>query len=111
MSNGKIPRARLHQFKQAKPKPPIDQYQAKLERGRFYVSPKWTRLRDLKRQLTPLCEQCQREGELSATEAIHHKIDRLKRPDLAYDLENLESLCYTHHAIVTNDRRPKRRGQ
>jgi 5-methylcytosine-specific restriction enzyme A len=105
MSNGKIPRARLHQFPQAKPKPKIDLYQAKLARTRFYVSPKWRRLRALKLQINPLCEICQKAGKLVAATTVHHDIERLARPDLAYDLDNLVSCCSPCHSIEHNKRR------
>lgn len=74
----------------------------------FYQSPPWTSLRALKLGLNPLCERCDREARTTAATHVHHVSERKQRPDLALDLDNLESLCgpchSRHHA-----RQPKAR--
>lgn len=40
---------------------------------------------------------------------VHHKIDLAERPDLAYDLGNLEALCQGHHSGETMRRNRLRR--
>jgi len=40
----------------------------------------------------PSCNRCGRPGE-----EVHHIIPRCVRPDLMYDLDNLETLCRACH--------------
>lgn len=64
---------------------------------------KWRKLRDKKIQMNPLCEECKKE---LATE-VHHRIPLeyySDRPDimeeLAYDINNLESVCHRCHKNI-----------
>lgn len=91
-------------------KPPAPAAIDEQERKRFYWRAAWKRCRALKLARDPLCEKCLRLGLARPEPAsqVHHKIDRVDRPDLAYDLDNLESLCQTHHSSETMRRNHKR---
>lgn len=72
---------------------------------------KWRRVREEKLKLNPLCEMC---GEVLAEEIHHLKPleDYTNDPELmeqlAYDPNNLQSLCkYCHHKVHTELRRKK----
>lgn len=65
----------------------------KAERDRFYGSKRWSRMRLYVLSIKPLCEACKR----SDARIVHHVIDRLERPDLAWDLENMQALCSPCH--------------
>lgn len=69
---------------------------------RFYGSRAWTELRRIKLSRDPFCERCpEREGlngwQFTPATTVHHRIERSARPDLALDLDNLESLCAACH--------------
>ena len=64
----------------------------------FYNSTPWKRVRSLKLSRDPLCEPCKREGRTMAATTVHHKLPLTERPDLALDLENLESICASCHS-------------
>ena len=80
------------------PQPPADR-----ERELFYKRAAWRRCRALKLARDPLCEACPRSGVARREPAtqVHHKVDLAERPDLAYDLGNLEALCQRHHSSET----------
>lgn len=81
------------------------------ERELFYKRSAWRRCRLLKLARDPLCEACLALGVLRPEPAtqVHHKIDLADRRDLAYDLDNLESLCQTHHSRETMRRNHRSR--
>ncbi len=64
----------------------------------FYASPPWGRMRLYKLSLNPLCEQCQKNGLIVAAAEVHHIIEISEDPDLALDINNLESLCKRCHS-------------
>jgi len=43
------------------------------------------------------CVMCRKEGNDVKADEVHHKKELADRPDLAYDLDNLESICHSHH--------------
>lgn len=73
------------------------------ERKKIYRSERWKRLRALKFANNPLCELCQKEGRTTPAEDIHHIVsfmtatDHGTRYQLAYDYDNLMSLCKQCH--------------
>lgn len=78
------------------------------ERRKIYSSERWRRLRAWKFACNPLCEQCLREDKTTPTEDIHHITsfmstdDPVQRNFLAYDFDNLMSLCKTCHQKIHN---------
>jgi 5-methylcytosine-specific restriction protein A len=64
---------------------------------KWYQTEPWPSTRLAKLAQDPLCEPCLAEGRVTAAQQVHHKIDWRVRPDLAYDLANLESVCIPCH--------------
>ena len=64
----------------------------------FYHWPVWRRLRiqALERDHY-LCQECLRQGRLTAATEVHHKQEIRTHPELALVLSNLESLCWKCH--------------
>ncbi len=68
---------------------------------RFYNSTRWKRARAVKLGREPLCEEHLKQKRTVVATQVHHKISRKERPDLAYDIDNLESLCVSCHSKET----------
>lgn len=62
----------------------------------FYNSGTWKRLRLMRLAAYPLCAECGR----AATD-VHHVVDIVDDPSLAYEPSNLESLCHCCHSKKT----------
>lgn len=64
----------------------------------------WQKLRRKKFIINPICEDCERKGRITPTEEVHHNVpvesgkDEEEMRRLAYDFNNLVSLCRTCHA-------------
>lgn len=58
----------------------------------------WKRTRDSYVQQHPLCELCQKDGRLTATEEVHHKVPLSEGGTHARD--NLIALCKPCHARI-----------
>lgn len=78
------------------------------ERMQIYNTARWRDLRAAKFRANPLCEKCLEEGLVRPAEDIHHKVsfmsvyDRNQRLHLAFDYENLMSLCKHCHQKIHN---------
>lgn len=78
------------------------------ERRKIYKSTRWRKLRELKIAQQPLCEMCLKEGKTTIAEDVHHiesfmsTDDPMRRMALAYDYENLMSICKMHHQMIHN---------
>jgi len=78
-------------------------------RERGYTA-RWDRVSKMFRRANPLCKRCEETGRTTPAEEVDHIIPVKERPDLQFDVTNLQSLCKRHHAIKTrNDRARKRR--
>lgn len=65
----------------------------------FYDSPHWRKLREaILRRDGYRCRECARYGRLRQATTVHHIQHLEDRPDLAYEPENLVSLCAACHA-------------
>lgn len=73
---------------------------------RFYDSAPWLKLRRLKLTADPLCERCRSQGRTVVASQVHHRHELRARPDLALDLDNLESLCLPCHNAARSDDGP-----
>lgn len=76
-------------------------------RQAIYGSKRWQQLRRYKLQCTPLCEECESQGRTVPAVQVHHKvsfvelgIDVEHQYALAFDYDNLQSLCRTCHASL-----------
>lgn len=78
------------------------------DRAKIYNHPRWRRLRDVKLMNDPLCERCAEDGRVTIAEDVHHKtsfmsvVDPIKRERLAFDYDNLQSLCKKCHQLIHN---------
>lgn len=63
---------------------------------RFYSSPEWRRVRDAVRRRDGACLECGTRRDLT----VDHIIPRTQAPELAYDPENLRTLCRRCHGRV-----------
>lgn len=85
-----------------------------VERRKIYNSRRWQHLRRLKFINNPLCELCAEKGLITPAEDIHHVIsfmsteDPVRRRWLAYDYDNLMSLCKKCHQNIHNGNTLKR---
>ena len=54
----------------------------------------------------PLCEACLYAGKITSAEDIHHKTtfiganSETEMNDIAFDYDNLQSLCKEHHSLL-----------
>lgn len=91
--------------KLGKPKKTYDCEGRRAERQQIYNTTRWHRLRDAKRMNNPICEECLRKVPPKVTQAteIHHVVsfmsvdEQTERKALAYDYDNLMSLCHECH--------------
>ena len=81
----------------------------------IYNSSKWQKIRNSYLQKHPLCENCLIHNIVTPAKEVHHireisnGTSNEEMMDIAYDSNNLMSLCIScHHAIHTNRRREKK---
>lgn len=79
-----------------------------------YSTTRWRNLVKVKRMISPLCQKCLAEGRTTATQEIHHVIplkacggDINYLLQLAFDYENLMSLCCNCHEEIHAEMRAK----
>lgn len=70
---------------------------AQLEAKRIRSTKRWQDLRLLKLKRDPLCQNHLRRERLVPATEVDHVIPLVDRPDLAYELENLSSVCRPCH--------------
>lgn len=75
----------------------------RVERIKIYNTSRWKKLRIAKLMKDPLCEMCLKKGITTAAIDVHHIIsflstdDPIKRVELAFDYDNLMSICKQCH--------------
>lgn len=93
-----------------KPKRRTPEHITENERRRreIYSSTRWRKLRAAKIRQNPLCEMCLQKGKTTIGIDIHHIVsfvdidDPLRRKDVAYNYDNLQSLCKVCHQKIHN---------
>lgn len=71
---------------------------------RLINSYRWQLLRKKKFMANPICEECKEHGRVTPAEEVHHVVpvetgkDEAEMTRLAYDYNNLRSLCKACHA-------------
>lgn len=63
---------------------------------RIYESVRWRKLRAFKLRSEPLCRVCKRQAN-----EVDHILSVREHPHLAWDLDNLQSLCKSCHSSKT----------
>lgn len=88
--------------------PSPEQERARRKRSKaFYCSAAWRKLRAAFVAQNPLCVDCLKANRVTATEHVHHVVDRKVRPDLELDWDNLMALCQAcHKAHIADDSEP-----
>jgi 5-methylcytosine-specific restriction enzyme A len=86
----------------------VSEYKTREQKGKFYNSPSWKQLREvIKKRDNYECQQCKREGrvfldtneysERAQRKKIMMVVDHIKEledyPELALEVDNLETLC------------------
>lgn len=77
----------------------------------IYDTRAWRRLSDKKRTVDPFCERCLKEGRHKVADLVDHRVEILDDPKLAYNWDNLESICHFHHNNKTKDEKDARDGK
>ncbi|KZL93955.1 HNH endonuclease [Clostridium magnum DSM 2767] len=62
---------------------------------------RWYKLRKQFLLKHPLCEECKREGIVTAAEVVDHIIPHKGNEELFWDESNWQSLCKHHHDVKT----------
>ena len=63
----------------------------------FYQSTAWRKLRAIKLDENPMCEECARSGRLTPAQMVDHIVP-INKGGAELDLDNLQSLCNACHA-------------
>ena len=68
------------------------------DRSKIYNSKRWKEVR-VKAMVRDscMCGPCKKEGVDTIATEVHHIKELKDRPDLAFDLDNLESICHACH--------------
>ena len=75
---------------------------------KWYKRRRWIRARDMHLRDHPLCERCEAMGFVDARHLqVHHIKNRKDFAELAYDQDNLETLCRSCHSTETRKRLPE----
>lgn len=65
----------------------------------------WQKVRDMKANQDPLCEQCLKESRIVPLDIVHHIKPIETHPELRLAIDNLISLCNAHHEETHKDGR------
>ena len=78
------------------------------ERGRnIYKTAMWKKYRRAKLMLNPLCEHCEAFGDATMATVVDH-IEEIVDGGAVYDIDNLQSLCASHHNTKTGKHKKSR---
>lgn len=67
-----------------------------------YSTTRWYRFRSYFLNNNPLCSYCLKEGKLTASHEVHHKIAVKTEDDpLMFEPSNCTALCKVHHSRIT----------
>jgi 5-methylcytosine-specific restriction protein A len=61
---------------------------------------RWRVLSERKRAIDPLCEECERQGVVTAADEVHHVVPISEAPWLRLKWSNLMSVCRACHAEI-----------
>jgi 5-methylcytosine-specific restriction protein A len=64
---------------------------------KIYQDKRWKAIRKAKFAANPVCEECDSKGITTQTDEIHHIVPIEVNPDLAFEWDNLKSLCVECH--------------
>jgi 5-methylcytosine-specific restriction protein A len=78
---------------------------------KFYQSKEWQRLRLLKLGIDPLCEECLLQSMCCPGQHIDHIVSLQDDWNKRYHLQNLRTLCISHHSIKTKQEQVERKNK
>ena len=70
----------------------------KYSNTKFYQSTAWRKLRKVKLEQNPLCEECFKKGVHTPAKVVDHIVP-INRGGAALDIVNLQSLCDRCHNV------------
>ena len=81
---------------------------------KFYSSEAWHRCRaSYLKKVGGLCEVCLKQGLVTPAEIVHHKVhlapSNIDNPAVTLNFDNLQALCWQHHAEAHSPRISSRR--
>ncbi|MRX70857.1 HNH endonuclease [Bacillus lacus] len=78
----------------------MTEYKSKEQKKKFYNSKSWKELRLLALDRDNReCQECKRQGKFNHGQNVHHIKEIYFYPELALDLDNLETVCINCHNI------------
>ena len=77
---------------------------------KFYDSPAWRKVRQLKMNRSPFCEICSAKNRFAKAGVVDHIVE-IRDGGAPLDLENLQSLCRACHNQKTKAEMMKRKGE
>ena len=103
----RLHRPQQRRMKQHKPSQSQERRQAESLRRKeagdsWYGTTRWRKLRAAQLSRHPVCADCEARELITAATEVDHVVPRRQRPDLAYDMNNLKSLCKPCHSHKTN---------
>jgi hypothetical protein len=91
---------RYHELLQGQAMPAYDKRSAEADRYRqLYKTAQWQRVRARQLAYRPLCEWCERRGQLTAATVCHHADPGAKRDPSRFYAGPFVSLCSSCHDI------------
>lgn len=63
----------------------------------FYRTQQWLEIRAKKLQISPFCEECRKNGTMVVGKIVDHIVP-IKQGGAPYDLDNLQTLCWSCHS-------------
>ena len=73
---------------------------SKIDAQNIYQDKRWKKLRGQKLRQNPLCERCECENRVKLADEVHHIVPLQENIDLAFDYNNLQSVCLLCHKII-----------
>jgi len=74
-----------------------NQYKRDVLSKTFYKTSQWLKVRKIKLQQSPICEECKKNGTIVVGKIVDHIVP-IKLGGEPYDMDNLQTLCWSCHS-------------
>ena len=74
-----------------------NQYKRDVLSKTFYKTSQWLKIRKTKLQQSPICEECKKNGTIVVGKIVDHIVP-IKQGGEPYDMDNLQTLCWSCHS-------------
>ena len=74
-----------------------NQYKRDVLSKTFYKTSQWLKVRKIKLQQSPICEECKKNGTIVVGKIVDHIVP-IKQGGEPYDMDNLQTLCWSCHS-------------